>query len=137
MFFCLVVVVKTLLYTTTSKGLFCWLCFVVWVCFGVRFRSESCHKQQPAFVLGLFGSEGLLSVDEERKRFISTCKSFSFCFLWLIPCFLGLSLVDDQTYAMQKKKAKHFPAAKTKRLQDSPQNQHRPTKRNSLTKKRL
>ena len=45
LFFCLVVVVKTLLYTTTSQALFDGLGFVVWVCFGVRFGCASCHKQ--------------------------------------------------------------------------------------------
>jgi hypothetical protein len=43
--FCLVVVEEALLYTTTSLGLFCWLCFVVGVCFGLLFGCASCHKQ--------------------------------------------------------------------------------------------
>jgi hypothetical protein len=58
---------KHCLGTTTSKALSCWLCFVVWFVFGLRFGCAGRHKQMR--VCGLFGK---------------TNWSFSvpFCFLW-------------------------------------------------------
>ena len=68
LYFFLFLVVEWLLYTTTSNGLCCLLCFVFWAGFGLQAGCASCHKQRTTKIVVNFFLNPLFKEKNQALR---------------------------------------------------------------------